>query len=339
MSRKSIKHIKIENIKNVINEIENLYCSATDNNRIYIDALTIAELLEYDVFVDNYDIIKKDILNKEYDKDQNIKHKNKVNSREIVNHLFTFVWNCVNKISFKELKLGLTRKIAFTFNIDDRLDFAIGTMEECFCIKNNLNYLFASINNNHKDRLYDYWFLDKDYSNLTKDIQDYFNSKRYKYILSKYNNDIEETKKEVSKQKEVKQETKKISKETIPITEVRKEAKVENKIENKIKKIEDKLDSLILNVNNILSSNCQSINMVLVAVNKNLQIINENFEEFNALTCDNANNIRNMQQEMIEVKNVLNVIKESNTIHTDIAKEFVNLKKSFTSIGNLINAL
>lgn len=140
-----------EALNRLIEEVENRYSSIPSGERAYFTHVEVAQLLGYDLYVNNADKIEAAVKNCDY-KTSTI--KSTYPDRCFYNDFVTYINNTVNRRLFDRKDPGLTRKHAFTHNIEDRMDFATGTIEECFAIKlrANMSYLNARIKLSEEER-------------------------------------------------------------------------------------------------------------------------------------------------------------------------------------------
>lgn len=117
-------------------------------NRIRISTLEIAKMIDYQVYIDNFDKIKAYAfgdrkVGSEFAKGKDVED---VTIQRLHSEFLTFMWVTVNRRLFKEYNIGFTRLMAFTVNNNDRLNYTLATIEECFAIRASINSMFSKMN-------------------------------------------------------------------------------------------------------------------------------------------------------------------------------------------------
>lgn len=140
-----------EGLKKINEYVLDLYTKPNSDlikNRIRISTLELAKMINYQVYIDNFDKIKAYAFGDrkvgyELAKGKDVED---VTIQRLHSEFLTFMWVTVNRRLFKEYNIGFTRLMAFTVNNNDRLNYTLATIEECFAIRASINSMFAKMN-------------------------------------------------------------------------------------------------------------------------------------------------------------------------------------------------
>lgn len=140
-----------EGLKKINEYVLDLYTKPNSDlikNRIRISTLEIAKMIDYQVYIDNFDKIRAYAFGDrkvgyELAKGEGVED---VTIQRLHSEFLTFMWVTVNRRLFKDYNIGFTRLMAFTVNNNDRLNYTLATIEECFAIRASINSMFAKMN-------------------------------------------------------------------------------------------------------------------------------------------------------------------------------------------------
>lgn len=140
-----------EGLKKINEYVLDLYTKPNSDlikNRIKISTLELAKMIDYKAYIDNFDKIKAYAFGDRKAGYELAKGKDveDVTIQRLHSEFLTFMWVTVNRRLFKEYNIGFTRLMAFTVNNNDRLNYTLATIEECFAIRASINSMFAKMN-------------------------------------------------------------------------------------------------------------------------------------------------------------------------------------------------